>query len=57
MASDGSSDPTILIGLTDWQVLTTHNVGALIIRVRFWGVPYFNYGIIYPKPYSKYQGS
>ena len=30
------------------------NIGALMIRIGFWGVPYYNYSIIYPKPYSNY---
>ena len=30
------------------------NVRALIIRIGFWGVPYYNCSIIYPKPYSNY---
>ena len=25
------------------------NVGALIIRIGFWGVPYYDYSIIYPQ--------
>ena len=28
--------------------------GALIIRIGFWGVPYYIYSIVYPKPYSNY---
>ena len=32
------------------------NAWPLIIRMGFWGVPYYNYGILYypPKPYSNY---
>ena len=30
------------------------NIGALIITLFFWGVPYYNYSIMGPKPYSNY---
>ena len=27
-----------------------------MIRTGFWGLPYYNCSIIYPKPYSNYKG-
>ena len=44
------------LGPGDFRNLGVHNVGALIIRIGFWGAPCYNYSIIYPKAYSNYEG-